>query len=276
MRILRPLSVSRAAIYATLWLAIVAPLGAGGGLRAQFEVDALEQHVTIGRGQLQGVVTVRSQVDTVVQVLVTVKDWVRDSTGANIFSDVGTAEGSCGDRLAVFPRSLQLPAMGTDFVRFTYTPTGSDDPGCWAILMLEPVRPRATVEARMGATIVVQTGVKVYVHPRDGRVEGEIVYADVERMPAGGGVDSLVPAVVVRFVNTGTDHLQAKSSVEFRDASGALLSTQAGSQIFLTPGAYRDAIVRVPALPPGRYVAVVLIDFGGPELLAAQVDFEIP
>jgi len=32
----------------------------------------------------------------------------------------------------------------------------------------------------------------------------------------------------------------------------------------------------VPELPPGDYVAIVLLDYGGDEIAAAQVEFKVP
>ena len=46
---------------------------------------------------------------------------------------------------------------------------------------------------------------------------------------------------------------------------------------YITPGAFRDVLVRVPTtLAAGRYVAIALLDYGGAEIKAAQVEFEIP
>jgi hypothetical protein len=32
----------------------------------------------------------------------------------------------------------------------------------------------------------------------------------------------------------------------------------------------------IPALPPGDYVAIILLDYGDDEISAAQIDFRIP
>jgi hypothetical protein len=87
---------------------------------------------------------------------------------------------------------------------------------------------------------------------------------------------TLARDVVVRFVSTGTDHIRLTSSVEIRDEQTQVVAQLGGPVAHLTPGAFRDLLVRLPTLPRGRYIAVVLVDFGADEVQAAQVDFEVP
>jgi hypothetical protein len=169
-----------------------------------------------------------------------------------------------------------------EYIRVAYTPDGANDPGCWAIVIMEALKPpsaRATTGPSVNVTVL--TGVKFYVH-RSGEVaDGSIEYADVEtsyeRQDRDGRVDStLVRDAVVRFANTGSAHLRMKTTVEIRSETTALLHTIPGSDVYLTPGAFRDVVVRIPTLARGRYFAVALLDYGGAEIKAAQVEFEIP
>lgn len=249
--------------------------------QAQIAVDELEVHLTIGRDSLGRAVAVRNESDTVQQVRITVKDWYRDSLGTNVFVDLGTHAASCKERLQVFPLTLQIPPRATDFVRLNYTATGADDPGCWGIILIEPVRPPlAPTGAPATAQITILNGVKVYLHRREERANGEVTYADVESsmqaVPASPRDSVLVREVVVRFENTGTSHLIVNSVVEVRDESTQLVRRIEGPVGYITPDAFRDFIVRLPDLPRGRYAAIVLLDFGADEVQATQVDFEIP
>lgn len=251
---------------------------------AQFSVGDLEMHLRLGRDAMTQVISVRSDSDSAQQVRILVKDWARDSIGQNYYDDVGKLPSSCAGRLTVFPLALQLAPRDTQFVRVVYEPAPDVDPGCWGIVLLEALRPR-NAEARTegsAVTLTLLTGVKVYVHREREQAAGGIEYADVEafwersRVRPGVEDSTFVRDVAVRFRNMGTAHLQVKSKVEIRGENTQLLHELSGPDGFLTPGAFRDFVVRVPNLPRGRYIAVTLIDFGDSEIHAAQVEFEIP
>jgi hypothetical protein len=80
----------------------------------------------------------------------------------------------------------------------------------------------------------------------------------------------------VRFANTGTAHLKLRASVEVRDRAGKLLHKVDAPEALLTPRAVRDLAIPLPTLATGEYLAVLLVDFGGDEITAAQVEFRIP
>ena len=148
---------------------------------------------------------------------------------------------------------------------------------------MEAIRPPSAAARTEGSavTLTLLTGVKIYVHPEREVPGGEIGYAEVEssweRRREGGKADStFVRDVAVRFQNTGTSHLRVKTKVEIRSETTQLLHEIAGPDGFVTPGAYRDFLVRVPPLARGRYIAITLLDYGDSEIKAAQVEFEIP
>jgi hypothetical protein len=120
-----------------------------------------------------------------------------------------------------------------------------------------------------------------------GSLSGELRYAtpvflrfeglDYHNDPdARSKLDRYVRDVAVRFENTGTAHLRVKSSVEIRDETTRVVQRIEGPEAYITPRAFRDIIVRVPALPRGRYVAVVLLDHGADEITATQLELEVP
>jgi hypothetical protein len=286
---MRPLNViatkpGRRAVLAAL-LGVVA-LGGATALPAQVGIDDLEVHITLGTPQgLTQVIPVRSESDSAQQIRITVSDWSRDSSGSNKFHDYGAHESSCRERLQVFPATLQLGARATEFVRVSYTPQGDTDAGCWAMVVVEVVRPpeQRVTTSRATATFNVLTGVKVYVHPATTTLEGDVLSADVEEIwdrvrNADGSIRDSTRAqqIAVRFENTGTAHLIVKSNVEIRDASTQLLREIKGPDAYITPRAFRDVLIRIPDLPAGRYIAVVLFDYGGVEIKAAQVEFAVP
>lgn len=262
-------------------LGLVCALGlAGGGARvlsAQYAIDELELHFEPANGAVTRLIPIRSVSDTTQQITVRLSDWYRDSIGGNRMAEYGSLESSCGDRLEIFPQSLQLPPRGTEYVRVTVTPGATPDPGCWGIVLTEAVRPPPPTTDRAAVTISTVMGVKVYVNAADANASGEVVSADVESfyIPTPPSDSTLARQIAVRFVSTGSAHLRVKSSAEVRDGSARLVAGIEGPEAYITPGAFRDILMRLPELPAGRYVAVVMLDFGGAEILAAQVEFEV-
>lgn len=266
------------------WLMAATLLLSARSASAQFSVDDLEMHVRLGRDSLTQVIAVKSDSDSLQQLRIELRDWSRDSLGRNVFHEYGALASTCGERLTVFPRVLQLAPRATEYVRVLYRPLPGDDPGCWGLVQIEGVRPPSQVAREEGAFVsfTLLTGVKVYVHRAQEVADGAVDFADVleswrRARGAGGRADStLVREVVTRFVNTGTAHLRVAASVEIRNERTELLHTLRGPEAYITPGAFRDVVVDLPTLAPGRYLAIVLLDYGGADITAAQVEFEIP
>lgn len=252
-------------------------------LQAQFTIENLEIHIAPGnRGTVTHLIPLRSEVDEVQQVRIWAGDWSRDSSGGNQLLEYGSTAKTCGGRLSVFPANLQLGPKATEYVRVTYDPPTTPEPGCWAIVLSETVRPPQQADAERSASISINTivGVKVYVHAANARAEAEVISADVEAfwkpMDPPSRDSTLERQVAVRLANTGTAHIIVKSQVEIRDESSAVVQRLTGPDAYIAPGDFRDILIRLPSLPRGRYAAVVLLDYGADEISAAQVEFEIP
>lgn len=250
-------------------------------LQAQFTIDNLELHFRPdGSGAMTTVIPIRSSVDSVQQVQITLQDWDRDSIGGNKFAEYGSHPKSCTGKLEVFPRTLQLGPRATEFVRVTYTGRELPDPGCWGAVMLERVRPPEPQRQGASVSINLITGVKVYVHATGARAEAEVISADVEtfwrKNPDAPSDSTFVRQAAVRVANVGSAHLRIRTTMEIRDQATQLVATTRGPEAYVTPSAFRDVLIPIAGLQPGRYVAVVLLDYGATEILAAQVEFEIP
>jgi hypothetical protein len=81
--------------------------------------------------------------------------------------------------------------------------------------------------------------------------------------------------IAIRFHNTGGVHLLAKGRLEFRRLDNSLAAEAPIAEFPTLPGATRKVMVDTPVgLAPGDYVVLALIDFGGAELVAGQIDFQ--
>ncbi len=276
-RVLRPVR--------SLGLALVCAAVGAGALPAQFTIENLELHIPPGtRGSVTQLIPLRSEINEVQQVRIWMGDWTRDSLGGNQILEFGSTPRSCKGRVSIFPSTLQLGPGATEYVRVTYDapPAAVADSGCWTIVLSETVRPPRPVEAERSASITINTivGVKVYAHAANPRAAAEVVSADIETfwkpLDPPSRDSTLERQVAVRLANTGTAHLIVKTQVEIRDESSAVVQRITGDDAYITPDAFRDILVRLPALARGRYAAIVLLDYGADEISAAQVEFEIP
>lgn len=251
----------------------------------QVVVEDLEVHLTLNdtRNTLTQVIPVKNEETYALQVRALLSDWYRDSTGRNLFVEPGALPRSCASRMEIFPTNLQVAPGATELIRVSYTPAPNDS-GCWTAVLIETVQPPRTPNATEGSflTVEVRTGVKVYVHAKDPVSAGEIQSADIDLFwrradPRSRGRDTVqVREAVLVFANTGTAHLRVRTSIEIRDVDARMIRREDGPEYPMTPGAEVQMHFPLLGLAVGNYIAVILLDYGGAEISAAQVDFRVP
>jgi P pilus assembly chaperone PapD len=249
---------------------------------AQLVIDRLDLAVTpvVGR-RVAASIGVTNSSAVPVQAMITRGDWDRDETGDNRFLPPGTTGRSCGDILRITPITLRLDAGSTDSVRVIVNGTPVDRKECWDIIFIEQ---RIAQSPEKGSALIYQfrTGVKVYVVPpgliRDGAVESMRVEDAARLATAIAGerpTRDASRAVVVDFRNTGGVHLLAKGSIEVRRPDNTVVTELPIAEFPTLPGALRRIRVTIPSdLPADRYVLLALIDFGGEEIAAGQLELD--
>ena len=255
---------------------------------AQLLVDPLEVTMfTAGTSRVSASFSMVNASDKAVQASITRQDWDRVENGDNRFLPTGTSGASCGAMLSVSPLSIRIEPHTTRIVRLGVQNAAALSKECWNIVFVEEVPQRAAAGAN-SLQYIFRTGVKVYVAPpglkRDGAVE-DMAVEDVA-VPATASSTPPVKAAVavpaatkkqisIRFHNTGGMHLLAKGRLEFRRLDNSLATQVPITEFPTLPGATRKVMVDVPSgLAPGDYVVLALIDFGGAELVAGQIDFQ--
>lgn len=235
---------------------------------AQIAVDRSEVFIRSAiSAERIGVINVSNSSDRAVQAVVKIEDWDRSSEGANRWFPIGTVSGSCGKALSVFPLSIRLEPGASQSVRLTLADSGASlRRECWNAVMFETAQDS---RANGGMNYIVRTAVKVYVEPEGLRRDGEVT--DVAVRSAVAGNDS----VEVWFKNTGQLHFVATGAVEFRRADNSLAARVDLPEYYLLPGARQRTIVQVPKLPPGEYIALAIVDHGGAELSAMQLEYRV-
>jgi P pilus assembly chaperone PapD len=255
---------------------------------AQLLVDPLEVTiVAAGTNRVPASFSVSNTSSEVVQATITRSDWDRAQNGDNRFLPAGSTGTSCGANLSVSPLSIRVEPHTSRVIRLGIQSGAAVAKECWDIFFVEEVPRRASAKGN-SLQYIFRTGVKVYVAPpglsRDGAVENMAI----EDVPVPRTATSTTPATTVAnvpaatkrqisvvFHNTGGTHLLAKGRLEFRRIDNSLAAQVAIPEFPTLPGATRKVMLDVPAgLTPGDYVVLALIDFGGAELVAGQIDYQ--
>jgi len=255
---------------------------------AQLLVDPLEVTMfTAGANRVSASFSMTNASDKAVQASITRQDWDRVENGDNRFLPAGTSGTSCGAMLSVSPLSIRIEPHTSRIIRLGVQNAAALSKECWDIVFVEEVPQRAATGAN-SLQYIFRTGVKVYVAPpglkRDGAVE-DMAVEDVAVRATGSSTTPVKPVgtsaattkkqISVRFHNTGEMHLLAKGRLEFRRLDNSLATQVPIAEFPTLPGAIRKVMVDVPSgLAPGDYVVLALIDFGGAEIVAGQIDFQ--
>ena len=255
---------------------------------AQLLVDPLEVTiVAAGTNRVPASFSVSNTSNEVVQATITRSDWDRAENGDNRFLAAGSTGTSCGANLSVSPLSIRVEPHTSRVIRLGIQSGAAVPKECWDIFFVEEIPRRASAKGN-SLQYIFRTGVKVYVAPpglsRDGAVENMAI----EDVPVPRSTASTTPATTVAnvpaatkrqisvvFHNTGGTHLLAKGRLEFRRIDNSLAAQVTIPEFPTLPGATRKVMLDVPAgLTPGDYVVLALIDFGGAELVAGQIDYQ--
>jgi P pilus assembly chaperone PapD len=212
-------------------------------------------------------VTVRNDGQEPVQALVSVQDWDRDEMGANRFHPLGATAGSCGRDLQVFPAALSLDPGAEAAIRISLSSEATRTKECWSLVVVE----RATAPAIQGSGVTyhLRTAAKVYVQPPNLPLLAEVQSMRVGPMlieqDSGRGIE-----VVVH--NAGGRHLEGTATVQVRRPDNTVAHSITLPRAYVLPGAIMRLRAGLPTLAPGRYLLLALLDYGGEELAAAQIE----
>jgi P pilus assembly chaperone PapD len=255
---------------------------------AQLLVDPLEVSIiTSGANRVSGSFTLSNTSDSPVQATISRQDWNRVENGDNRFLPSGTSGTSCGALLSASPLSIRIDPHSSRIVRLGVQNAAALSKECWDIFFVEEIPQRASTQGN-SLQYIFRTGVKVYVAPPGLKTDGAVEDMGVEDVavtpPKASASAANVPVsaslstkrqISVRFHNTGAMHLLAKGRLEFRRLDNTVAVQVPIAEFPTLPGAIRKVMVDVPAgLAAGDYVVLALIDFGGAELVAGQIDYQ--
>lgn len=215
------------------------------------------------------VIEIRNESATAVQAIIRLEDWDRTEDGTNRWLPYGTLPGSCGNALTVFPLALSLDPGAVQSVRISRDSARALPGECWAAAVVETVVPR--VDAGRAVNYHLRLATKIYLQPDGLAGNGELVSMQVAHsatVPATRQLDLI-------FANTGARHLESTGELQIRRPDNSVAGSVALPTLYTLPGARARSHVTLPDLPPGRYVLLAVFDFGGAELAAGQLEYEV-
>jgi len=242
-------------------------LAAAAPVSAQLTVSQLEVTVTPSTsGRVIASFVVHNTGKNPAQAIVTREDWDRAENGENRFVPSGSTQNTCGVQMSAFPTAFRIEPGADQTIRIAVEKSENLSKECWDILFVQQVAQKRTL-TRSGLEYIFRTGVKVYVAPaalkRDASITG---------MTAGKGDTR----IAIQFRNDGQVHLTAKGRIEFRRLDNSIAGQLTIAEFPTLPGAVRQLDLKVPStIPPGTYIALALIDFGGAEIAAGQLELNL-
>jgi P pilus assembly chaperone PapD len=216
-------------------------------------------------GQRIGLITVRNEGTKPVQAVLRLEDWDRAEDGNNRWYALGTMPGSCGEMLHLFPLALALDPGASQSVRVQLDSAAAPQRECWAAAVVETAQPH--IVSGRSVTYLVRTAVKIYVQPQGLAANGIVTDMRVHPLQSTNHLELV-------FENAGQRHVLAHGNVEFRRPDNSLAATVNLPDMYVLPGAKSRVAVPIPPLASGRYVALGIVDYGGDEIAAAQMEYE--
>ncbi len=219
-------------------------------------------------------------------------DWVPIGPSKQNYVAPGSLERSIFAWLDFWPPEAAIKPGENIQIQVELTAPSSARGSYWGMLFVKLLpSPSAAatgeIQAQVGMNVIL--GVAIYAETGDGEPQGRIVGFSCE--PHDSDRQMLF---ALEFEDTGITRLRPTGTIQIRDEEGdiareltlpqftSLPDTVQRLQVPLTrvpserPGVESPEPVELESpLPPGMYLAIAIIDYGGDALVAAQLPFEI-
>jgi hypothetical protein len=212
------------------------------------------------------------------------EDWDKTATGEFVSRMMGTTERSCSSWLTLSPTQFDVPFHGAIDVKYTFSVPESATGSYWTFIMVEgvqkptmPPSDRDGVQVFIGAK--VRYGVRFVINVASGRqYQGKITEISIAPPTATDPKSPKAGLIAkVAFSNTGNTYVKPLGFFEIRNLDGDAVLRKDIAQFYVFPGRDRLLTVQIEkTLPPGEYIAVAVLDYGGESLVAGESHFTIP
>lgn len=201
-----------------------------------------------------------------------VEDWVYADDGTKSFRPKGSTPHSCGTWIHLAPEEFELPPGADRAVRYTMTAPADFRGGRYAVIFFESTIGQSKSPEGSVVRVAGRIGSIVYLEAA-GFVRREVVLERFDVLPPAGQQPL---RFVTTVTNRGSAHATGEGIVNLLNAQGDFVGKQALPQIRLLPNDTRRVELAWPtSLVPGRYQAVLTVDFRMAEPLVAEADITI-
>jgi len=279
------------ALLVTVGILLVLAGGQTGWAQVGISTFVLDMHICpgeIGRDSL----SLTNNGESAQGFRIEVTDWIPIGPNAQEYLPAGTLARSISEWLDFTPSEGVIQPGEAVEVQVEVAAPSTAEGVYWGMLFIRLLGEHTetgAVEAGTHVGMNVVLGVAVYVNTGGGQPQGRVVGFSCEALDSKKQME-----FTVEFENTGITRLRPTGKIEIRDASGdtvreihlptfiSLPDTKQRVQAPLTtvpskgPGEENiEAAELQPPLPPGSYVAIAIIDYGGDSLIGAQLPFSI-
>lgn len=232
-------------------------------------------------GSVSNSILVINNSDQPAQVEIRLSDFDWDIDGKVQIVPSGTLPRSLANYITFFPSEFTLPAGKgrAQPVQFVVSLPREVTGPHWSMLAIHEVtaspaeQPQTEGDGRViQATVGVSFGVQIrQMDPtkviRDGRITNAQVLLAQGDQPL---------RIITEFENLGTTLLRVTGEVRIINIRGEIVTKVGIPSFRVLPGGKRrvQASLQLP-LPPGEYIALAILDFGGDFLVAGQIHFHI-
>ena len=211
---------------------------------------------------------------------VSVKDYYYDKDGKKQESDPGTIPEGLGRFIKASPMTFDLKPGESKPVTFTVK-MPPDAPGShWTTIYISQTsrpKPRKLAQGKSGLELFTFFRVAVRVLQFDPLVKERAGH--ISDMTIELNSKTAVPAIYVTFENDTKNILRCKGHVQILNENGEMIAKlplyKSGA---FTAYPYRPRVTSTlikDRLLPGTYIALATIDFGGEDLVAGELEFDI-
>lgn len=194
----------------------------------------------------------------------------------------GTAR-MCSGWVTLGATRFDAPGGGRSQVNYTVNVPRNAEGSYWTFVLFEgEKKPEPPANNGDGVQVFISTRIRFAVRlvvnvAKGSKAKAAVGALEVAPPPAKGDMKDAAFLVNLLLNNSGNTYVKTHGYVEIRNLDGASMAKLDVPGFYVFPG--HDRWVSVPvkvALPPGEYLALNVIDYGGDELVAGETHFTSP
>lgn len=214
-----------------------------------------------------------------VSIEISTKDFIKGLYGEERQVEPGAVRRGCASWIRISPRTVELAPREIKIIQFSMTIPMDGEGSYWGNILVSQVsKPTLGKTIKRGGTsfqiFALQDMLIRVLENVPGTEEKRGVITDISLDERDGGRAT----VEVTFENQGSSLLKCEGQIEIRDENGDTVRTipldYGHAPFTVYPGDRRIVHGRIgEKLPSGDYILITIIDYGGEELVAGELEW---